>query len=261
MCRIIPIFFCLVLPLRASAEKILITSDTQYGWFGTAACNKEREYFRKIIDIVNEEKFDALIILGDLADSYPRTRISRARQVGFLLEDLKKVRRARVYMLAGNHDLGEDAPGWAVREFESAFGVPTRYAFQLGGYKFLVLNSALIQNYEERPREYSEQLEFIRKNADARFILVHHPPFYRDPKEGDSYYRWKKKPRKDILPLLAPGTLIFSGHTHRPFQTVTGGSHNIGVGTCCAPWGKGRRSYGVLEISPGTIRYAEKFLP
>jgi predicted phosphodiesterase len=251
---------CLLIPVQASAEKILITADTQYGWFGTRACAKERASFRKIVDIVNGEKFDALIILGDLADSYPRTRQSRARQVNFLLDDLKRIRHARVFLVAGNHDLGEDAPNWAVREFEIAFGTPTQYAFRIGGHKFLVLNSTLLQNYRERPLEYRAQLEFIRRNSDAKFVLVHHPPFSYSPREPGGYFRWKVKPRNDILPLLRPGTYIFSGHTHRAFQRTTSGLRNMGVGTCCAPWGNGRLTYGVLEISPAEIRYTERQL-
>ena len=76
------------------------------------------------------------------------------------------------------------------------------------------------------------------------------------------HYRWPFRPRRDILRLLKPGTLVISGHTHRPFQTMMDdGWRNIGVGTCCAPWRNGPRTYGVLEISPKAIVYTEKPVP
>lgn len=254
------VFICLIFPVPALAEKILVTGDTQYGWFGMRGDRKERENFRKIVNIINDEKFDAVIVLGDLADSYPKTFWRRSRQIRALLDDIGGIKNARVFFVPGNHDLSDRPTAETEKKFREDFGTPVRYTFRIGGYKFLVINTTLIQNYKWMPKEYDEQLKFIGQNRDARFILGHHPPFYKNPKEGNSYFRWKTKPRNDILPLFAPGTYFFSGHTHRPFQTITDGLNNMNPGTCCAPWRNGHKSYGVLEISGKTIRYTEKKL-
>lgn len=244
------------------AGKILIASDPQYGWFGSIACKSERQKFQKIVKIVNEEKFDALVVLGDLADSYPKGKGGRRNgQVGLFLEDAKKIKSARVFYVAGNHDLGDFPNAETIKRFEKNFGVPAWYAFHLGGYKFLVVNTALLKNHKRLPQLYDEQIKFIKDNRDARAVFGHHPMFYKNPNENNKYYSWPARTRNGILPLFAPGTYFFSGHTHKSFQKMAGDLYHINVGTCCAPWRRGGTTYGVLEINDGIVRYTEKTLP
>ena len=88
------LFTCLLapsaFPSQKTAEsakktvKVMIVSDTQYGWCRLASCHYERRNFRKIVDLVNDEGFDALIILGDLVESDPRLlRSSHEVRSGF----------------------------------------------------------------------------------------------------------------------------------------------------------------------------------
>lgn len=253
-------FLIFLFSLSASAEKILLVGDPQYGWFGNTACKFERQNFQKIVKIVNEEKFDALIVLGDIADSYPKTKGRRNGQVSLFLEDVKKVKNARVYYVAGNHDLGDFPNAETIKRFEKNFGVPAWYAFHIGENKFLVIDTTLLKNHKRMPQLYSEQIKFIQENKNTTIVLGHHPMFYKNPNENNKYYSWPTKARNDILPLFAPGTYFFSGHTHNPFQKIAGTLHHINIGTCCAPWKRGGTSYGVLEINRKTIRYTEKIL-
>lgn len=255
----IAFFLVFLFSASAGAEKVLLVGDPQYGWFGNPACKFERQNFQKIIKMINEENFDALVILGDMADSYPKGRNDRrSRQAILFLEDVKKVKNARVIYVAGNHDLGDFPNAETIKRFEKNFSVPAWYAFHFGGHKFLVINTTLLKNHKRMPQLYENQMKFIKENRDARIVLGHHPMFYKNPNENNKYYSWPTRVRNDILPLFAPGTYFFSGHTHKPFQKMTGSLHHINVGTCCAPWKRGGTSYGVLEINGKEIRYTEK---
>lgn len=260
MRNVIIIGFIFLLSAPAWAERILLIGDPQYGWFGMRECKEERKNFQKIIDIANEEKFYTLIILGDLADSYPKTSWKRARQVDLFLNSIAKIKSARVIFVAGNHDLGEEMTPETMRKFEKDFGAPTWFVFNLGGYKFLVINTTLFRNRERLPRLYDEQMKFIERNRDAKFILGHHPPFQKKAPQSKGYYNWPPKVWRAIAPLFPPDTYFFSGHTHRPFQRIIYDFHIINPGTCCAPWRNGFTSYGVLEINNGQIKYQKYIL-
>jgi predicted phosphodiesterase len=249
------------LPAPALAGKILIVSDTQYGWFGLRGDRKERENFQKIIDLANSGRFEALIILGDMADAYPKTFWRRSRQVRALLDDVAKIKNTRVFFVAGNHDVGDNPTPETMEKFKKDFGFPTWYAFYFGGHKFLAIDTTLFKNRKRLPRLYDEQVKFIEKNRDAKFVLGHHPPFQKKSNRLGGYFSWPADAWRAVSSLFPAGTFFFSGHTHRPFERIIDGFRIINAGTCCAPWRNGIKSYGILELDGADIRYQEYILP
>jgi predicted phosphodiesterase len=260
MTRYLVFLGSLLLPSTGSAAKILIVGDPQYGWHGTAACVKERAYFRKIINLVNRYGYDALVILGDLADSYPGMR-KRPHQVRLLKQDLQLIKRAKLYLVPGNHDLTEqDGPATA-RRFRRVFGRPDRYVFKLAGKKFLAINTTLIRNRHRWPKRYAAQVAFMRQHRDADFVLGHHPAFRHRLTERDAYTNWPRTVRRELLGIFGPQARFLSGHTHEPFVNTVNRQQHLNPGSCCARRPQGRLSYGILEINGDKTEFRIVDLP
>ena len=123
----------------------------------------------------------------------------------------------RVYCLPGNHDFALTQE--SLDQYRKTFG-PDRYAFTLHGWRFIALNSTLIQAPGKIPSETASQTEWLRKTLSeagpSRFrgivVFMHHP-FTENDIRGNT----PDALRRSYLDLFAEHkvTAVFSGHTHR----------------------------------------------
>jgi 3',5'-cyclic AMP phosphodiesterase CpdA len=125
-----------------------------------------------------------------------------------------------VRALPGNHDFQISLSAESIDAYRKIHG-PDRYAFDLKGWRFIMLNSVLLQLPEKRPDELEAQTEWLRKTLEeanrsrmrGTIAFMHHP--FSDPDiQGIS---GRSSIGRIYLDLFAEQgtTAVFSGHTHR----------------------------------------------
>jgi 3',5'-cyclic AMP phosphodiesterase CpdA len=122
--------------------------------------------------------------------------------------------------IPGNHDFHADLTAESIEAYRKTFG-PDRYAFEVGGWRFIALNSTLLQLPDNQPRELDAQSTWLRKTLDetsrsrARGIVVFmHHPFSESDIAGGTDHRSIGRTYLDMFAEHRVAA-VFSGHTHR----------------------------------------------
>ncbi len=131
-----------------------------------------------------------------------------------------------LYVLPGNHDVGDKPVGWApagvVREafltqWEEHFGHQYQ-AFDHQEIHFILLNAQIINSGLKRESEQRAWLEMeLKSHANRRiFLCLHYPPFLCFPDEGEHYDNLAEPGRTWILNLIETYRVeaLFAGHVH-----------------------------------------------
>ncbi|MHB9031220.1 MAG: metallophosphoesterase [Candidatus Latescibacterota bacterium] len=125
-----------------------------------------------------------------------------------------------VRALPGNHDFHVNLTAESIDFYRKTYG-PERYAFDLNGWRFIMLNSVLLQLPEKRPEELEAQTEWLRKTLEEAtrsrmrgIIAFMHHPFADSDIQADS---GRPSIGRTYLDLLSGhgAAAVFSGHTHR----------------------------------------------
>jgi serine/threonine-protein phosphatase CPPED1 len=149
--------------------------------------------------------------------------------------------RIPVYQVPGNHDIRSDLSEASIELYRSNFG-PDRFAFDLHGWRFIGLDSVLLQHSKKQPGELDAQTNWLRKilarpsHPKIRGIAVFmHHPFSAEEIGGEAGHH---SIRRAYLDLFAKHrvTAVFFGHLHLgiPDQTYKGVRLVYSTGLCRA---------------------------
>jgi 3',5'-cyclic AMP phosphodiesterase CpdA len=143
-----------------------------------------------------------------------------------------------VYVLPGNHDVGEKrfaaAPAGSIVTPERlavyrASAGPTWQAFEVRGSRFVLLTSSLFGSGLPDEAAQWEWLENqLAGHREAPLYLSFHHPLYLEAVDepGGTYWNVEPGPRKRLLKLLKSHHVraLFTGHIHRGLRHLVHGT-------------------------------------
>ena len=218
----------------------------------------DADRYRQAVAMANSIRPDFVVIGGDMVDDNDSPdQLEEVLRVTSRLDEA-----IPVFWAPGNHDIAHDTvvpTRHSIDKYRETFGRDF-YAFDFGRYRFVVLNTVVIDHPEEVPGELAEQMDFLeyelsRTPAGHAIIFGHHPLFLGAPEEPDSYWNLPFERRVELLRLIHHHRvpIAFAGHWHRnsvafdgEFQMVTTGP----VGVPMVPDPSGLR---VVDIAEGGV--------
>jgi len=258
---------CKVFTVNSHGFRFLFLADSQLGAYATfsgadeagVAAFAERDMhvtamprvegfewdaarYRQAVAMANHTRPEFVVVGGDMVDD-----LSSQEQIDELLRITSGLDRdIPVYWVPGNHDIALDTvvpTPHSIDKYREIFG-RDYYAFDRGSYRFIVLNTVVLDHPEEVPDELDSQVAFLEHElstaeAGRAVLFGHHPLFTAMPDEPDTYWNLPMARRALLLELIhRHGVRIaFAGHWHRnsiafdgEFQMVTSGPVGIPLG-------------------------------
>lgn len=180
---------------------------------------------RWIIDQVNRSRSDLVLHLGDIVHPVPhQPSYDAAAQVA---DRLFKMLDAPIYLLPGNHDVGDKhsphVPSFTVDQhgldvYKGWFGASYR-SFDRGGVHFVLINSSILNSGLPEEGRQTRWLEAdLEKHRGGRVhMFSHYPPFIVEPREPSNYDNMDEPARSWLLGLLEEYGVeaLFAGHVHQ----------------------------------------------
>jgi len=141
-----------------------------------------------------------------------------------------------VYLVPGNHDIGEKVVDWVpadvicdkhVRTYRNAFGADY-FSFIHGMVRGIVINAQLINSKLAAEKEQRVWLEReLRESAQDRlFLFMHYPPYLHTPEERSIYDSLDQPGRGWLLDLVKKHKVeaLFAGHVHNFWYDIFDGT-------------------------------------
>lgn len=200
-------------------------NETEDGSSSPFECNRvANARTRWVISRLNQLGPALTIHLGDLVHPVPQLPTYGPAAENF--RDLTRALRSPLYLVPGNHDVGDKPVAWAPaptvtdaylalwrRHFGEHF-----YAFDFRGLHFVVVNAQLINSGLAAEAEQRAWLERdLAAHAGRRtFLCLHYPPYVGHPDEGESYDNLAEPGRSWLLGLVEAHRpeAMFCGHVH-----------------------------------------------
>ena len=225
--------------------------------------------FEQAITQVNGAHVDAVLIAGDLTQSFTAEAAAKFKAVAARLDVTPRC-------VPGNHDIGnKPQPGKPATVIEARAALfarqvgPPFYAADLTpAIHLIAISSPLFGT--GLPLE-QQQWTFLTEALKGRrpgvtLVLSHYPPFVHNEDEPDDYWNVNVGPRSRLLRLLRDGGVaaVLCGHLHRPLD---GGWHGIAfIGAPAVSFGLplGKQPVGwrlVLVHADGSVTSELRYLP
>jgi 3',5'-cyclic AMP phosphodiesterase CpdA len=232
---------------------------------------RESVLFREAIAVANEVRPDALIVCGDIVQTWDDdAQRALALEVASELDaDIP------LHWVAGNHDVAPDtyAPtAEALERYRSAFG-DDRYVVEMGGVRLIVFNSTAVHS-DAMPAERDANLGFLESElaAAARagqqpVACAHHPWFLRtvdevaeNPAVGMAI---PPEPRHRLLEIAEAGGLrtLLTGHLHRHLVRQAGQLEQITTTSIGFPIARDPSGYRLVRVYEGHVEHEARALP
>ena len=244
--RLLLAFFC-SLPIQAISQPdtsffFVQLADPQFGMYPMQKdFQKERKNLTQAVRAINRLRPDFVVICGDLTN-----RASSAKQIKAFREILASVDNSiPVYLVPGNHDVGNDPTESSIQRYRGEFG-EDYYTFKRHGQRFIVLNSSVIKSPARVPNIADAQLKWLKTVLDSAsaehshpIVFQHHPWFVVTPRERNGYFNIPRTIRKGYLSLLESHGVhyVFAGHLHanahgtyRSLKMITSGPVGMPLG-------------------------------
>jgi len=193
---------------------------------------------QRLVDVINSlpTKPDFVIHTGDVVtDPHPASYALAAETMADL--------QVPVYYVNGNHDSAKDIkkhlPMGPKEDLTADPGVLS-YAFEVKGYRFLVLDARGPKEIDPQGFLSEAQLKVVRQEAQADgpplIIFIHYPVQPMDSPwmdrnmlvvNGDDFHQ-------ALLPARQRLRAVFYGHVHRSMQTIRDGIIYVAVGSSFA---------------------------
>lgn len=180
---------------------------------------------RHVIHDLNQRDVAFVVNVGDLIHPVPALPDRYAEAAGLFKAQVKTLRH-KLYLVPGNHDIGDKPNNWApaagicddyLKLWDEHFGADY-YAFNHGQDRFVVINAQLILSGLAREKL---QVDWLEKELAASygkriFLFTHYPPYFSTPNEEENYDNIGEPGRSWILGLLEKYDVeaLFAGHVH-----------------------------------------------
>lgn len=193
-------------------------ADPQIGFTESKNFENEIRNFEKAITGVNRLKPAFMVIPGDLVSN-----CTNQNQIAEFQRIYKNLEQGIAgYLTTGNHDVRTIPSENTLTNYSKLFGKDW-YSFEYNGWKFIVLNSSIIQHPDSVETGTNEQLDWLKKelrNTSATepiIVFQHHLFFLKSIDESFRYENLPLESQKIYLELFEQYHVkaVFTGHLHR----------------------------------------------
>lgn len=180
---------------------------------------------RYVVQDLNKRDVAFVINVGDLIHPVPALPDRYKAAAGLFKAQVKDLRHP-LYLVPGNHDIGDKPNNWApaagicddyLALWDEHFGADY-HAFDHDGDRFVVINAQLILSGLSREKEQADWLERELAASDGKriFLFTHYPPYFADPTEEENYDNIGEPGRSWLLGLLEKHNVeaLLAGHVH-----------------------------------------------
>jgi 3',5'-cyclic AMP phosphodiesterase CpdA len=224
----------------------------------------DADRYREAIAMANSIRPDFVVVGGDMIDDpVSHEQTDELLRITHDLDDA-----IPLFWVPGNHDIAFDtlvpSPD-SIERYREVFGADY-FGFNFGDFRFVVLNTVVIDHPEETPDELEMQLAFLEAELSAaehgRVVLFgHHPLFTATPDEPDTYWNLPTERRRYLLDLVHRHRvrIAFAGHWHRNSIAFDGEFQMVTSGPVGYPLGADPSGLRVVDVNDGGISH--KYLP
>ena len=230
-------------------------ADTQFG-FGNYEQNVQN--FKDAATYINKHKPEFVVVCGDLvSDPF------KEEEKNIFLE-ISKTITVPVYVVAGNHDVGNTPSAKTMAWYRKNFGKDW-YSFDHKGCAGVVLNSSLIKSPGDQPEEAKKQRAWVEsefeklsnKGYSHIFVFTHHPFFLKKFDEADQYFNIQTPHRVGYFAMFEKYGVraVFSGHYHKNSYGKHKEIEMITTSAIGRPLGKDPSGFRIVEVFKDSIEH------
>ncbi len=201
-----------------------------------------------------------VVVTGDLIDVAGR----RDMDARFKAIAAKLDKSIPLYLVAGNHDLGDVPTPQTLATFRDEIG-PDHYSFDVRGCHFIVFNSEIINRPQNTGDEMQKQLDWLTADLDKTaaehpthiMTFSHHPIFEYRYDEADAHGNLPLARRWIYLDLLKKYgvTASLAGHQHRNSRAWYYSTEMITTASLCKPFIGNQAGFCVVKVFADHIEH------
>ena len=251
----------IIMQLNAQNKRLLLQfiqlTDMQMGMISNNLnCDAENNLFNQAVCEINKLKPDFVVITGDLVNNRTDTnQIKAFKKITALIN-----KRIPIYLIPGNHDVGQK-PNNETLDFYLKHYKSDKFSFNYKGFKFIGINSSLINSGIEQENAQLEWLKTQLLGKKPAILFTHHPFFITDINEKDKYENIPISLRLPYMQLFEQKGVkaIFAGHYHKNAIAQYNGIEMITTSAVGKPLGKQKSGFRIVTVYKDSIshRYVE----
>jgi len=165
------------------------------------------------------------------------------------LQDLLKPLGIPTYWLPGNHD-----QPLVMEQVLNQAPISTKKSFQLGGWQFLLLNSAVsgcVHGHLSAESLNWLDLQLQVTSEQPTLIGLHHPPFLVNSKWLDSSTLQNCEELLQVIDRHSQVRLVVFGHIHQQFERSRRGVSYLGCPSTCFQFLPESEKFALDKTEPG----------
>ncbi len=225
---------------------------------GMGGYEHDKASLRQAVLQINELDCDFVVICGDLVHHAGDS--SYADFLGLTAELDKPC-----YMVAGNHDVGNIPNDTTLDYYRETMG-KDYYAFDHGGYSFVVTNTQLWKNHIGEESELHKQwFREVMSQANGKqspvIVIGHHPLFVKHADEKEVYSNLPPAKRQELLDLFTESRVVayLSGHKHETLLNNYNGIQLVTGESTSKNFDKRPLGFRMWEVDKDTVLH--RFIP
>lgn len=247
-----------------------LTTDSHYADRdprGTRYYRQSLDKMREFVEVMNREKVDFVIHLGDFKDEDQNKREQDTLEYLRKIEGIYAQFNGPRYHCIGNHDIDSISKQQFLENIKNT-GIPAEksyYSFDSKGYHFVVLDP----NYHEDGRDHNngdfqwfdahipdDQLRWLEedlKKTNSPTIVFSHFALFEFTR-GDHFYHVTDYQRlQQIIEASGKVKAVFQGHVHEERFKEINGIHYVTQYGMVDHSGLENNSFAIVEIKNGTL--------
>ena len=241
------------------AQTFIQMSDPQFGMYTeNKGFAQETANFEFAIATANRLKPAFVVLTGDLVNAAgDAAQIAEFKRVAGKLD-----KSIRLFLMPGNHDLGNEPTKESLAKYREQFG-PDYYTFRVGDITGIVLNSSLEKDPHNVPEEAAKmeawfRAELAKAQRDKHVIVFQHIPFFlKDANEEDRYENIPPETRQRYLKMLHEYGVkqVFAGHYHATSEARDGALEMVITGPVGKPVPPARSGLRIVTVTPAGVTH------